>query len=173
MARLFFALWPDAHARAALGARATEVARRCGGRPVPAANLHLTLVFLGEVEAARIGALGRAADAVTGGAFDLALDRIGDFRRAGVAWAGCGRPSAEMLALQASLERRVREAGFATDGRAFAPHLTLARRVREPVEPGDVEPVSWRVTAFALVESAHGEGAYRRLAEWPLEGEKT
>ena len=28
--------------------------------------------------------------------------------------------------------------------------------------------VAWRAKAFALVETARGEGAYRTLAEWPL-----
>ena len=172
MARLFFALWPDETAREALAARAREIAGRCGGRPVPAANLHLTLVFLGEVDPSRIEPLRRAAVGVAGSAFTLALDRVGGFRRAGVAWAGCRQSPAGLIGLQAGLERRIREAGFSPDDRPFTPHLTLARRVRVPVEPQDVEPVSWRAKAFALVASARGEGTYRTLAEWSLEGEK-
>ena len=173
MARLFFALWPDETAREALAARAREIAGRCGGRPVPAANLHLTLVFLGEVDPSRIGALRRAAQEAAGEDFTLGLDRVGGFRRAGVAWAGCRQPPAQLLALQAGLEKRIRDAGFSPDDRAFTPHLTLARRVREPVEPADIEAVSWRAGALALVESARGEGAYRNLAEWPLGEGKT
>ena len=169
MARLFFALWPDAAAQAALATQGREIAKRCGGRPVPAANLHLTLVFLGEVEPARIEPLRRAADAVAGNTFTLGLDRVGGFRRAGVAWAGCRQSPAGLIALQAGLERRIRDAGFSPDDRPFVPHLTLARRVREPVEPGEVEAVSWRANSFALVETARGESAYRTLAEWPLE----
>lgn len=168
MARLFFALWPDAAAQAALAALAKEVARLGGGRPVPAANLHLTLLFMGEIDPARIGALQLAAGGVASAAFTLGLDRTGGFRRTGVAWAGCRQPPTELLALQSELERRIREAGFRPDNRAFAPHLTLARRVREPVQPEHVEPVSWRASAFVLVESARGDGIYRILAEWPL-----
>lgn len=174
MARLFFALWPDEAAREALAAASRRLAARCGGRPVPAANLHLTLVFLGEVDPGRIPALRRAAQAAPGEGFTLVLDLVGAFRRAGVAWAGCRRPPPELLALQADLERRVRAAGFACDERAFAPHLTLARKVRDPVEVGEAPAVAWRVGAFALVESARGEGGYRTLAEWPLgEGKNT
>jgi hypothetical protein len=36
------------------------------------------------------------------------------------------------------------------------------------VEPQDMEAIVWRADAFALVETARGEGAYRTLAEWPL-----
>jgi RNA 2',3'-cyclic 3'-phosphodiesterase len=171
MARLFFALWPDSPARQALAARARDLAEECGGRPVPASSLHITLVFLGEVDASRIGELRRAAGAARGRAFDLALDRVGGFARAGVAWAGVRQPPAELLDLQADLERRVREAGFSPDGRPFAPHLTLARRVRKAPASRDADPVSWRAGSFALVESA---GGYRNLAEWALrEGEGT
>ncbi|MCM2326342.1 MAG: RNA 2',3'-cyclic phosphodiesterase [Lysobacter sp.] len=173
MARLFFALWPDAAARAALGRLAAEVSSRTGGRPVAAAKLHLTLVFLGEVDPARIPALASAAQGVAAEAFDLALDRLGAFARARVAWAGCERPPEKLLAMQAQLERRVRDAGFAPDDRPYAAHLTLARRARAPLAPERVDPVTWRVATFALVESVPGEGTYRTLAEWALEPEKT
>jgi 2'-5' RNA ligase len=173
MARLFFALWPDAAAQAALAAKSKEVARRCAGRPVPGANLHLTLAFLGEVDAGAIPALRHAARPGPEAAFELVLDQLGAFARAGVAWAGCRRPPQELIALQAGLARRIREAGFAPDERAFAAHLTLARRIREPLAPEPMEAVRWRVGSFALVESVRGEGAYRTLAEWPLEGGET
>ena len=173
MARLFFALWPDAAARAALADLARSTASRYGGRPVPAANLHLTLVFLGEVDPARIGALRSAADGLACPGFPFELDRIGGFRRSGVAWAGCRRSPPALLTLQSALESRIREAGFSPDDRAFAAHLTLARRVREPVEPEDMRVVEWRANAFALVETARGEGVYRTLAEWPLGEGKT
>jgi 2'-5' RNA ligase len=173
MARLFFALWPDEAARAALAARSKEVALRCGGRPVPAANLHLTLAFLGEVDPGRVPALHRAARPGRTAAFELALDWLGAFARARVAWAGCGRPPEELIALQAGLALRIREAGFALEERPFAVHLTLARRIRTPLAPEPMEAVRWKVSSFALVESVRGEGAYRTLAEWPLEGEGT
>jgi 2'-5' RNA ligase len=169
MARLFFALWPDAAAQALLAARARKIAGLCGGRPVPAANLHLTLVFLGEMDPTRIGALQLVANGVAGAAFILGLDCICGFRQAGVAWAGCCQPPTALLALQAVLERRIRNAGFRPDNRPFTPHLTLARRICKPVRPENIEPVSWRASAFTLVESARGSGAYRTLAEWPLE----
>jgi 2'-5' RNA ligase len=142
------------------------------GRAVPAAKLHLTLVFLGEVDPGRVGALQRAVGELPGDAVTVELDVIGKFRRTGVAWAGCRQPSKELLVLQAALQQRVRAAGFFSEERAFVPHLTLARRVREVVAEQAVEPVSWRATTVALVESGQSDGAYRNLAEWTLrEGE--
>lgn len=173
MARLFLALWPGAAVRDALSARASEVAGRHGGRAVAPSNLHLTLVFLGEVDDARVPALKAAAGAVCPEAFTLVLDRIGGFRRAGVAWAGCARVPAGLLALQAELESRIRDAGFRPDERTFSPHLTLARKVRGRVEPASIPALEWPVAGFALVESVRPEGAYRTLAQWPLAPEKT
>ena len=63
MARLFFALWPDEPARGRLAPLAAEVAAQASGKPVPIAKLHLTLAFLGEVDAARID---RAVEAARG-----------------------------------------------------------------------------------------------------------
>ena len=45
----------------------------CGGRATPAEKLHNTLVFLGEVETARLEALQLAAQEVSGSAFQLVL----------------------------------------------------------------------------------------------------
>ena len=55
--RLFFALWPDAAARAAIAAFAHEVAQRAGGRDPREENLHVTLAFVGDVSPDRIAAL--------------------------------------------------------------------------------------------------------------------
>ncbi len=173
MARLFFALWPDAAARVSLERLAAEVYRRTGGRPVAAAKLHLTLVFLGEVDPGRIPALACAAQRVAAEAFDLSLDRVGAFTRARVAWAGCERAPERLVAMQAQLERHIRDAGFAPDDRPYAAHLTLVRHARAPLAPDRIDPVAWRVASFALVESVPGGGTYRTLADWALAPEKT
>jgi 2'-5' RNA ligase len=170
MARLFFALWPDREAAAALAALSRDVAGAAHGRAVPAANLHLTLVFLGEVPASRDGALLRAAQRVAGRPFRLALDQVGSFARSGVAWAGCNEPAPELLALQACLQAELEREGFAPEARRFAPHLTLARRIGAPVAAGPIRPVGWLVTELALVESARDRGGYATRARWPLEG---
>ncbi|HNI83635.1 MAG TPA: hypothetical protein PLX21_17005, partial [Rhodocyclaceae bacterium] len=52
----------------------------------------------------------------------------------------------------------------------FAPHVTLARRVRCASLPRLDTPIGWHVDRFALVESRlHPSAAsYRVLAEFPL-----
>ena len=172
MARLFFALWPDAQAARALAELSRKTAGAARGRAVPAANLHLTLVFLGEVEAARIASLHRAAGKVGARAFNLTLDQVGSFARAGVAWAGCARVPQPLLDLQSTLERELEAEGFASEARRFSPHLTLARRIAAAVPLAPVTPVSWRATAFALVQSGGNRGGYATLAQWPLADEE-
>jgi len=168
MARLFFALWPDPPARAALAALAEEVAARTGGRAVAADRIHLTLAFLGEVAPAKAGAARAAAAGVAVDEFTLALNGIGAFPRAGVAWAGA-EPLPEALAgLQSALAGRLARAGFRLERRAFAAHLTLARRIARPLGPEPIAPIPWCVTDFALVETVPPDGSYRTLERWTL-----
>ncbi|MGE0357028.1 MAG: RNA 2',3'-cyclic phosphodiesterase [Burkholderiales bacterium] len=168
MARLFFALWPDAGARDALAACGARIAASAGGRAVPAAKLHLTLAFLGEVAADRAAALREAAGEVEARAFRLELDEIGSFRRSGVAWAGCRVPPPGLSDLQADLAGRLARRGFEGESRAYAPHLTLVRRIAAPVAREAIDPVSWRVAAFSLVETLPAGGGYATVAEWRL-----
>ena len=56
--RLFAALWPDAKVRHELTMlQARPEIRAAGGRTVPAKNIHMTLRFLGDVDASQQGAL--------------------------------------------------------------------------------------------------------------------
>jgi 2'-5' RNA ligase len=170
MARLFFALWPDAPTRRELEALAHDVALAAGGKPVPAEKIHLTLAFLGEVAAERQAQAIRAAQETRGGAFTLPLDRVGSFRRARVAWAGTSSPPAALLDLQADLARGLAERGFVLEDREFAAHLTLARKIAKPVPPASMKPIAMRADALALVLSEAGTGRYTTLETWPLRG---
>ena len=168
MPRLFFALWPDGPARDALAGLAKRTAAEAWGRPVPAANLHLTLAFLGEVADERVPVALAVAEGIRAGAFDLALDRTGAFRRAGVAWAGPSTMPAELVRLQSALDSGLRAAGFALDERPVAPHLTLARKVAKADIGSVIAPVGWRVRRFVLMRSLRDKGAYAELAGWEL-----
>jgi RNA 2',3'-cyclic 3'-phosphodiesterase len=168
MARLFFALWPPDAARAALSRLALDAAERSGGRPVAAAKIHLTLAFLGDVPAERAGAALNAADRVAGEGFIAEFDRLGTFGRAGVAWVAPSRPPPQLEALAAALAGQLRESGFVLEERAFAAHVTLARRIRRKVDGALPEPVAWDANAFALVESDLRTGRYETRGRWIL-----
>jgi 2'-5' RNA ligase len=166
--RIFFALWPDLAAREALAALSAQTARRCGGRSVPAGNLHLTLAFLGDVDTARVEDARRAAATVRARPFDLVLDRLGSFRRARVAWAGCQAPDSALLQLAAALAQALRNEAFVLEARPFSPHLTLVRDLRDALRDDAMIPVGWRAQSLALVESDRRSGGYRTLEQWPL-----
>jgi 2'-5' RNA ligase len=171
---MFFALWPDVPARAALADLAAGIARNAGGRAPAEANLHLTLAFAGDVAPDRQDALRAAgSDAAAGIApFTLVLDRLGAFRDAGIAWIGTGEAPAGLADLAARLARELATRGFDVDRRPYAPHLTLARKCR--VSPHNISTVriAWEVRELALVESVlRPDGpAYRIESRWPLGG---
>ena len=166
--RLFFAIWPDAPAAQALGKLAIEVAGRTGGRATPAEKIHLTLAFLGEVAAERAGEVGAAGGAVRAQPFELAFDTLGWFRGARVAWIGCFQPMQALVEVQAALATSLRDRGFVLEDRPFAPHVTLARKVRRSVPRSAVTPIRWPAREIALVQSGEGTGRYTILGRWAL-----
>jgi len=94
-------------------------------------NLHLTLVFLGEVGADRLGAVKSAMNRIKGEPFRLSLSGFGKFKRNGgdIHWAGVDK-SEPLLSVQKQLSTELSKAGFFLEERAYSPHLTLGREVR-------------------------------------------
>src|SRR5437899_8788301 len=96
-------------------------------------NLHVTLLFLGEVDDRELPALCRAVQEVTQTlpAFTLSIEGAGCFpnlRRPHVLWVGCGAGSQEVCALHDALEPPLLELGcYRREERKYAPHVTLGR----------------------------------------------
>jgi 2'-5' RNA ligase len=94
-------------------------------------HAHLTLVFMGNVEDARVPAVIDAIGAdVDQPPFDALFEGAGVFPPRGaprVLWVGVGIGEPELMALQHVLASRVAALGLAIEDRAFHPHLTLAR----------------------------------------------
>jgi len=102
---------------------------------VPAANLHLSLVFLGNVRQETIPliatALDEAARQVTCFAFDVVgLGWFGSERSPRVIWAGVRAPEA-LGDLQSRVTANLKALGLAFDERPFRAHITLGR-LRSP-----------------------------------------
>ena len=165
--RLFFALWPDDRLRASLERLGAELAARAQGKAVPAAKVHMTLAFLGEVPDDRFPAAVDAASRVAGDSFELALDEVGAFRSARVAWAGSSAGHPSLTALQSRLAAELREEGFELESRPFAAHVTLVRRISRPIAREAVAPIAWSVRDFALVASDTGKGSYEVKRSFP------
>jgi 2'-5' RNA ligase len=166
--RLFFAVWPDEAAALALEALAVALADVAGGKPVPREKIHLTLAFLGEVPGDRVENAVAAGAEARGSPFRLQLDEVGSFRRAEVAWAGCSRAPTALASLQSDLAASLAARGFTLEERAFAPHITLARRIAKPVPSASTEAIAWQVRDVTLVRSETGTGRYAVMERWPL-----
>uniref|UniRef100_UPI0009AA2235 RNA 2',3'-cyclic phosphodiesterase n=1 Tax=Salmonella enterica TaxID=28901 RepID=UPI0009AA2235 len=90
--RLFFAIDLPDDARAQIIAwRAAHFASE-DGRPVAAANLHLTLAFLGDVSSDKQRALAQLAGRIRQPGFTLHLDDAGQWLRSRVVWLGMRQP---------------------------------------------------------------------------------
>jgi 2'-5' RNA ligase len=152
--RLFFALWPDVAMREAMVHATRKAARASGGRPVPAANLHVTLAFLGAVPERRLGELAEIARrAAAGGRLELAFDHLEHWRAAQLLCALPAEAPAPIAALARRLQDVLAASGFAPDLKPFRPHVTVVRKVQRPGRIGKIDSVAWGFTELALIES--------------------
>jgi 2'-5' RNA ligase len=158
---------------AARPARALEIWTRehapAGWRAVPAANLHVTLVFLGATAADELSAVGAAlrealADVA---AVELGLRparRFGGVLALPLADADGGVP-APLAAAQGRLAAALDRA----EDRPWTPHVTVARparRGRPPLPAAAPPPLVLRLDEAVLYASEHAPGGvtYRPLA---------
>jgi len=167
--RLFFALWPDRTVRSAVAGLGRAIEGH-GGRLSHPEDIHLTLVFLGEVTEERLGCASRVADGVTAPALELVLDRVGYWPRPRVLWCGCRAAPEPLLALVDGLQQRLRGCGFRPEQRPYQAHLTLARHAHEVAGFELEHPIAWPVSEFVLAGSEPGgpPPRYRILRRWPL-----
>jgi 2'-5' RNA ligase len=99
------------------------------------ASIHLTLQFLGDVAAERIGAISDALRSVCArqGPFVIEMRDLGVFpnpRRPRVVWVGISEASGALVTLQKEISQTLEPLGFEPEQRAFTPHLTLGRASR-------------------------------------------
>lgn len=169
MARLFFALWPAASTRDAL-VRIQQAVPVKRARPVPAENLHLTLLFLGSVDQPTRDRLEGAADALSLASFELELNRLGWWPRSRVVWIAPSTLPEALLRLASELRRIAIELAIPVERRAFKPHLTLYRRAAAPRSLPEGQAVAWPARDFCLVRSVtETQGAhYEVLRQWAL-----
>ena len=109
----------------------TQLGRRIDARWIPAANLHITLWFIGEVADDRAEELLRAISPPFDEApFDIHLAGLGAFPASGaprVIWLGVQSGAERLARLHAELAVRLRPLGIEPDRRGYSAHLTIAR----------------------------------------------
>ncbi|MBL9075942.1 MAG: RNA 2',3'-cyclic phosphodiesterase [Planctomycetes bacterium] len=101
---------------------------------VPADQLHLTLVFAGDLEDAQVDGLRRDLATIDVPALSLRLQGLGHFPPRGeprVVWAALGGDIEALTALQERVAALAEQHGVERDERGFTPHVTLGR-VKSP-----------------------------------------
>lgn len=168
--RLFFALWPDAALRTSLMDAADGIRLNAAARRVPAANLHLTLHFIGNVHFDDMACMRREARLIDAAAFALSIDRQGCFARPRVAWLGCSNIPGALVDLHRQLGARLQSCGYQAESRPYHPHITVARKVESIEDDPGFAPLSWWVDRFVLIEvqPATKGVQYRVVESWPL-----
>ena len=172
--RLFIGItFPDEAADALVADQAALSPHLKTGRASSRENLHLPLIFLGEVDE---DVERRVRDAVQATAaasspLTLSLGDLGSFDHHNrlVLWRGIqsGAGLDELRSLQARLVEELLDRGVGFEDRAYRPHATLVRNARlEGKEPHVVRPVSFDVKAIRLMWSHHPEGG--RLTYTPV-----
>jgi len=178
MHRLFVALRPPRAIRDSLAETMDGIA---DARWQDDDQLHLTIRYIGEVDrriaediAVEIGHVhARAIEAAIGGVG--AFDRRG---RVAALWAGLA-PHDALAALHRKVDHALVRLGLPPEGRAYLPHITLARLSRT-ADAAEIErwraahaglaTAPFRIEHLILFESTLGpDGAhYDTVARWPL-----
>src|SRR5262245_61935439 len=130
-------------------------------------NIHLTLAFIGQLDPERARAVASRCRALQPQRFDWAIDRLGWFRRARVAWLG-GEIDNPLGAAATSARALLDQMAVDYDRKPFVPHVTIFRDVRTFDASGPLaEPIAWRTTQVALYASAHDRSGpvYRRVGD--------
>ena len=148
MHRLFVGLWLPARLREACLA-AMEDGPRGWAWQAPE-QLHLTLRFIGEVGRHRAEDIDAALAALPARPLDFRLNGVGWFDQGprGSLFARA-EPRDALAALHAKIDHALVRTGLAPEGRAYLPHITLARR-----RAGAADPAAWLEREAALASEA-------------------
>jgi 2'-5' RNA ligase len=139
-----------------------------------AAQLHLTLRFIGDVDRHTAADIAAALGRVNVRPFVAELGDPGLFDHRGridTLWVGV-RPAEAMERLAKSINAALASVGLPPESRAFLPHITVARgrsMIGATLWPQSPIPrLTWPVDGFALFESRMGKDGsdYAILARW-------
>jgi 2'-5' RNA ligase len=166
--RLFFALWPDDLTGPEL-VRLSRSIEAKGIMPVQPQNIHVTLVFLGNVDAASELLIKHSVTGISAKPFVLTFDRLSYWSKPKVLCLTSSHTPEELEMLVEALNMEVASWGFQTENRPYKPHITLARHARY-LPDINFEPLVWRADSLCLVEScSEPDGVnYKVRQQWPF-----
>lgn len=159
-----------------------------GVRWVQPGNIHLTLLFLGEVSRDLLPRLQKSLPPVVKEhlSFPIEVGGLGAFpstRRPRVIWIGI-TPSSDLTVLQKSIEKTCSSCGIQPEERSFSPHLTLGRisksctqeelsklsRILSATRVQYLGTLQAQAVTFFSSELRPTGPVYSRIAQFPLAG---
>jgi RNA 2',3'-cyclic 3'-phosphodiesterase len=163
---LFFAVLPAEEERARIGDLIASL--RIGGVPMRLDRLHITTLSLVLDDVLPEGLAQEAAEiaaAIRMPGFRVIFDRLVGGHRSGLLL-----PSEPLEALRMFRERlgfALMRAGVAFRQGGFNPHVTLLYG-GQPMPEIEIEPISWMVEDFVLIDSFVGETKHVEIGRWRL-----
>jgi 2'-5' RNA ligase len=126
-------------------------------------DMHITLVFLGEVAETRLPQIHATLGTLAASPCSIAIQQPGYFRGSGALVASVA-PRPALLALAEAVTRVLEPCGFSAEPRPYRPHITLARlrgayRLRLDSVPWP--QADFRAGSFHLYRSHLGPGGAR------------
>lgn len=140
-------------------------------KPVPAANFHITLCFLGNINDRQHETVIANLDDVTATPFEVTLDMTAFWQGPKILLAAPTAPPASLMSLAASVNSAARQAGIDVERREYRPHVTLIRNTKEDYPPPLFAPqLTCQFSQFHLFESVSTPSGVRYPVKhsWPL-----
>ena len=128
--------------------------KNIGGNYSPAANLHLTLAFIGETQ--NVDGVKKAMEATAFAPFMLSLTELGNF--GDILWVGA-KGGQKLKAYVKALGAQLDTAGIKYDRKKFEPHITLVRKASNARPQGITVPKKeMMVRKISLMKSEQKNG---------------
>ena len=164
MRRMFFAAVPHEGVLRRLRSL-NSVLGDVRGKVVPEDRLHMTLLFMPEVQQELEEPLLEVAASLPAPSWPISFDKLAHWEDAGVVALLASEVAAGLRAWQGRLAECVTQIGIAPDRRLWQPHVTLRRGVTRPGKAAGVAAVDWQPQSFSLFASEYGN--YELLGRWP------
>ena len=148
-------------------------------------NIHLTVVFMGNIDESYVDVIDRSARNICRGyePFNIFLNGIGIFgtrRNPRVIWIGLGGDIKKMAALRDDLSKSLKPLGIRQEKRPFKPHLTIGRFKKQPAGPYNFNRILHRykhlhtsehtqkILTMYKSELRQRGAVYTKIRSWPL-----
>lgn len=158
-------------------------------RWVRAEGIHLTVVFMGDIQESDISPVGEQISGVCSryGPFSISLKSMGCFpnsRNPRVLWVGVEGDLERMSRFRNEIQRKLVSFGIQEEKRDFRPHLTLGRFKKPGKNAAETEKLllnykgltspacSLKEFIFFKSDLRAGGAVYTKMRSWPLSGKE-